>query len=267
MIDCFHGGNGDRRAGFDDYISASGESQSPKARASSGVRPLFRVRLTARRQEYNQNRLRISVLGSGLGTDVNVELLQDLRLALDLLRSLGWALELPVPLTSPPRPGSCPCPKPRNPAGLLVAAAEAGSQHGFHVLVLRDVLAVAQTLRMLRLLAAATAAAAAAWGAVTAGGAIPTTLMGRDRGKEDEDGAAGVDVDDHLPPGLVAFAVVGSFLFLLQHAVSGGPVLQRKLAEDFTKPVDADVSHAVGRMTEEQQEGMEPGRRRTEEEE
>lgn len=69
-----------------------------------------------------------------------------------------------------------------------------------------------------------------------------------------------VDVYDHLPSGLVAFAVVGSFLLLLQDTVSGGPVLQRKLAEDFTEPVDADVSHAVGRMAEVQQEGVEPGR-------
>lgn len=69
-----------------------------------------------------------------------------------------------------------------------------------------------------------------------------------------------IDIHDHLPSGLVAFAVVGSFLFLLQHTVTGGPVLQRKLAEDFTEPVDADVSHTVGRMTEVQQEGVEPGR-------
>lgn len=67
-----------------------------------------------------------------------------------------------------------------------------------------------------------------------------------------------VDVHDHLSSGLVAFAVVGSFLLLLQHAVAGRPVLQRKLAENFAEPVDADVSHAVGRMTEEQQEGVEP---------
>ena len=70
-----------------------------------------------------------------------------------------------------------------------------------------------------------------------------------------------IDVHDHLSSGLVAFAVVGSFLFLLQHAVSGGSVLERKLAEDFTEPVDADLSHTVGRVTEEQQEGVEPGRR------
>lgn len=70
-----------------------------------------------------------------------------------------------------------------------------------------------------------------------------------------------VHVHDHLPSGLVALAVVGSFLFLLQHPVTGGAVLQGKLAEDLTKPVDADVSHAVGRMTEVQQEGVEPGGR------
>lgn len=63
-----------------------------------------------------------------------------------------------------------------------------------------------------------------------------------------------IDVHDHLPSGLVALAVVGSLLLLLQHAVSGGPVLERKLAENFTEPVDADLSHTVGRMTEEQQE-------------
>lgn len=70
-----------------------------------------------------------------------------------------------------------------------------------------------------------------------------------------------VDVHDHLSSGLVAFAMVCSLLFLLQHAVSGSSVLQRKLADDFTEPVDADLSHTVGRMTEEQQERMEPWRR------
>lgn len=63
-----------------------------------------------------------------------------------------------------------------------------------------------------------------------------------------------IDVHDHLPSGLVAFTVVSSFLFLLQHTISGGPVLQCKLTEDFTEPMDADLSHAVGRMTKEQQE-------------
>lgn len=71
-----------------------------------------------------------------------------------------------------------------------------------------------------------------------------------------------VDVYDHLPSGFVAFAVVGPFLFLLQNTVSGSSVLQRKLTEDLTEPVDADLSHTVGRMTEEQQERMKPKRKR-----
>ncbi|KAF3833649.1 hypothetical protein F7725_024853, partial [Dissostichus mawsoni] len=40
------------------------------------------------------------------------------------------------------------------------------------------------------------------------------------------------------------------------HAVSGGPVLQRELTEDFTEPVDADLPHTIGRVAEEQQEGL-----------
>lgn len=71
-----------------------------------------------------------------------------------------------------------------------------------------------------------------------------------------------VDVYDHLPSGLVAFAVVGTFLFLLQNAVSSGSVLQCEFTEDLTESVDADVSHTVGWMTEEQQERMEPRRKR-----
>lgn len=72
-----------------------------------------------------------------------------------------------------------------------------------------------------------------------------------------------VHVHDQLPPGLVALAMIGSLLFLLQDALASGSVLQRKLTEDFTEPVDADLSHAVGRVTEVQQEGMKPGRRRS----
>lgn len=63
-----------------------------------------------------------------------------------------------------------------------------------------------------------------------------------------------VDLHDHLSSRLVAFAVVGPFLSLLQHAVSGGAVLQGKLADDFTEPVDANLPHTVGGMPEEQQE-------------
>lgn len=70
-----------------------------------------------------------------------------------------------------------------------------------------------------------------------------------------------VDVHDHLSASLVAFTVVGSFLFLLQHAVAGGSILQCKLAEDFAESVDADLFHTVGWMTEVQEERMKPRRR------
>ena len=91
--------------------------------------------------------------------------------------------ELPATLTSPSRPGSCPCSKPRYSACLLVSAADAGPQHGFHVLVLYSILSVAQTLRLLAVLAATGGAAAAA-------GAVPSTLTGRDGKKESKNKAA-----------------------------------------------------------------------------
>lgn len=85
-----------------------------------------------------------------------------------------------VTLTSPSGPGSRPRPKPRYSAGLLVAAADAGSQHRFHVLVLCSVLGVAQTLRLLALLAAAGSAA------VAARAAIASALKGRGGTKENK---------------------------------------------------------------------------------
>lgn len=85
---------------------------------------------------------------------------------------------VPITPTSPSGPGPRPRPKPRqHHAGLLVAgaaAAEARPQHGFHVLVLGDVLGVAQASKRLRLLAAARAAGASA-------GDVPAALM---RGSE-----------------------------------------------------------------------------------
>lgn len=63
-------------------------------------------------------------------------------------------------LTSSSWPGPCSCPKPRDSTGLLVAAAQACSQHGLHVLVLGSILSVAQTLRLLALLATTRGAAA-----------------------------------------------------------------------------------------------------------
>lgn len=41
------------RGALDYHISVSGASLSPKARASSGVRPFFRVLLTAGREKYH----------------------------------------------------------------------------------------------------------------------------------------------------------------------------------------------------------------------
>lgn len=67
---------------------------------------------------------------------------------------------------------------------------------------------------------------------------------------------------DHLSSGLVPLSVVGPLLFLLQDAFPRGPVLQGKLTEDLTEAVDADLPHSVRWMAQEQQEGMEPARRR-----
>lgn len=65
---------------------------------------------------------------------------------------------------------------------------------------------------------------------------------------------------DHLASGLVPLSVVGPFLFLLQDALAGGTVLQRKLAQNLTEAVHTHVAHGVRRVAQEQQEGMEPGR-------
>lgn len=69
-------------------------------------------------------------------------------------------------------------------------------------------------------------------------------------------------VRDHLPPGLVPLAVIGPLLLLLQHAVARGSVLQGELAHDLAEPVDANLPYAIGRVAQEQQEGMEPGGKR-----
>lgn len=69
-------------------------------------------------------------------------------------------------------------------------------------------------------------------------------------------------VRDHLPPGLVPLAVIGPLLLLLQHAVARGAVLQGELAHDLAEPVDANLPYAIGRVAQEQQEGMEPGEKR-----
>lgn len=65
-------------------------------------------------------------------------------------------------------------------------------------------------------------------------------------------------ISDHFAPGLVPLPVVSSLLFLLQHSLPGGAVLQRKLAKDLTEAVDADLPHCVCWVAQEQQKGMEP---------
>lgn len=62
----------------------------------------------------------------------------------------------------------------------------------------------------------------------------------------------------HFSPSLVPLPVVGPLLFLLQHTLSGCAIFQSKLAQDFAESMNADVSHSVYGMAQEQQEGMEP---------
>lgn len=65
-------------------------------------------------------------------------------------------------------------------------------------------------------------------------------------------------VSDHFAPGLVPLAVISSLLFLLQHSLPGGAILQSKLAKDLTEAVDADLPDCVRWVAQEEQKGMEP---------
>lgn len=64
-------------------------------------------------------------------------------------------------------------------------------------------------------------------------------------------------IGDHFALGLVPLPVVSSLLFLLQHSLPGGAILQCKLAKDLTEAVDADLLHCVCWVSQEQQKGME----------
>lgn len=64
---------------------------------------------------------------------------------------------------------------------------------------------------------------------------------------------------DHLAAGLGSFSVSGSFPFQGEDSLSGGAVLQRELADDPTEAGDFNVPHRGRRLTQEQQEGVEPG--------
>lgn len=65
-------------------------------------------------------------------------------------------------------------------------------------------------------------------------------------------------VSDHLAPGFVPFPVVSSLLFLLQHSLSGGTILQSKFTKNLTEAVDADLLDCICWVSQEQQKGMEP---------
>lgn len=62
----------------------------------------------------------------------------------------------------------------------------------------------------------------------------------------------------HFSPGLVPLPVVGPLLFLLQHALSCCAILQGKFAQDLAKAMNADLTHGVYRVAQEQQKGMKP---------
>ena len=64
----------------------------------------------------------------------------------------------------------------------------------------------------------------------------------------------------HFPPGLVPLSVVGPLLFLLQHTFSCCAILQGKLAQDFAKAMNADLTYRIYWMAQEQQEGMKPAK-------
>lgn len=75
-----------------------------------------------------------------------------------------------------------------------------------------------------------------------------------------------VYLSDHLASGLGSLPVSGSFAFEREDSFSGGSILESELADDPTESRDFNVPHRGGRLTQEQQEGVEPGggrRRRT----
>lgn len=57
---------------------------------------------------------------------------------------------------------------------------------------------------------------------------------------------------DHFASSLVPLSVIGPLLFLLQDALTCGPVLQRKFAEDLAEAMNAHVPHRVWRVAQEQ---------------
>lgn len=56
--------------------------------------------------------------------------------------------------------------------------------------------------------------------------------------------------------------MVGPLLFLLQHALPRGAILQGKLTQDLAEAMNADLAHSVHWMAQEQQEGVKPAEAR-----
>lgn len=76
---------------------------------------------------------------------------------------------------------------------------------------------------------------------------------------QDSRRAVSTYICDHLPSGLVPLSVVCPLLFLLQDTLSRGAVLKGKLTENLTEAMDANLTHSIGRLAQEKQEGMESG--------
>lgn len=66
------------------------------------------------------------------------------------------------------------------------------------------------------------------------------------------------DVNDHLAARSVSLTMVSSFLLLLEYSLSCGSVFQRKFANDFAEPMNADLTNSRCWMTEKQQEHVKP---------
>lgn len=78
--------------------------------------------------------------------------------------------------------------------------------------------------------------------------------------------SAGVYLSDHLAAGLGSLAVGGPFAPECQDSLPGGAILQRELADDAAESRHLDVPDRRGGLTQEQQEGVEPGQQAQKEE-
>lgn len=75
---------------------------------------------------------------------------------------------------------------------------------------------------------------------------------------QQEEGEEQGYLSDHLAPGLRPLSVGGSFPLEGEDSLSGGSILQRELADDPTESRHFNVPNRRGRLTQEQQEGVEP---------